>query len=69
MTKKAKINIETIFYSTILSLTLFTSCETKDEPVVWVNERPEDIKFDSNGHIIEQEPYNNTFESHNNEQQ
>lgn len=53
MTKKTKINIETIFYGTILSLTLFTSCETKDEPVVWVNERPEDIKFDSNGHIIE----------------
>lgn len=67
MIKKAKINIRTIFYGTILSFTLFTSCETKDEPVVWVNTRAGDIKLDSNGNIIEQEPYNNTFESHNNE--
>lgn len=67
MIKKAKINIRAIFYGTILSFTLFTSCETKDEPVVWVNTRAEDIKLDSNGNIIEQEPYNNTFESHNNE--
>lgn len=67
MIKKTKINIKTMFYSIIFSLTLFTSCETKDEPVVWVNTRVEDIKLDSNGNIIEQEPYNKTYESYNNE--
>ncbi len=68
MTKKTKTNIETIFYSVILSLTLFTSCETKDEPVIWVNERPEDIRFDSNNNIIESNQYNKIPESYNNEQ-
>lgn len=68
MTKKTKTNIETIFCSVILSLTLFTSCETKDEPVIWVNERPEDIRFDSNNNIIESNQYNKIPKSYNNEQ-